>query len=290
VPPILGHQGSHQLGDFRLKLNRANTHLETLKREVDAWFGKHPYGITGKYEAGPPERYKLYFRFFETPPREWGLLIGEFAHNARSALDYLAWQLVQANAAMPTTRTQFPIVLTPWEWPSHNGVGRLEGASDRHKSLVETFQPYGPPDSEGFYYYWGRGVFERPLALLAFLSKEDKHRVLVATATALQSIGWDVTGSRDVAPITDLGTPYFGTLEDQSPLIEIPVTATGPNPEVDVEFREHPRVTIEHRIKLTTRPDGATHHVVQRVDLIAGLESIADELARIFRVFVREFV
>jgi hypothetical protein len=81
VGPLSRPRG-HPLADFRLKLNRATLHLETLKREIDAWFESHPYGITGKYDAGPPEKYILYFRFFERPPQDWGLLIGEFAHNA----------------------------------------------------------------------------------------------------------------------------------------------------------------------------------------------------------------
>jgi hypothetical protein len=115
---------------------------------------------------------------------------------------------------------------------------------------VEQLQPYGRPHADGFYYYLAGAVFEQPLALLNFLSNEDKHRVLIATPTALRSIGWDVTDFRDVAPITDLGTPYFGALEENSPLIEIPVTATGPNPEVEVEFIERARIAVDHRIQV----------------------------------------
>jgi hypothetical protein len=274
----------HPLQDFRLKLNRANGHLQTLQGEIDAWFESHPYGVTGKYDPGPPEKYILYLRFFDPPPREWGLLIGEFAHNARSALDYLAWQLVKANNKVPTRRTQFPIVFTPWDWQGRNGAGRLRGASERHIGMVEESQPYGRPDADGFYYVT-HGLFEHPLALLSFLSNEDKHRVLIVGAAALSSIGWDIIGTRDVAPITDYGDPYLGPLEDGSPLIEIPIRATGPNPEVDVEFVERARIAVDHRIEVP--PRGA---IVSRVDLLDGLKEIASELRRIFQVFVREFV
>lgn len=276
---------SHPLQDFRLKLNRADGHLETLKGEIDAWFEKQPYGVTGKYDAGPPEKYVLYLRFFEPLPRKWGLLIGEFAHNARSALDYLAWQLVKANNEPPKSGwTQFPIVLSPWDWVDRNGAKRLRGASDRHIGMVERLQPYGRPDADGFYYVTHR-MFEHPLAVLRFLSNEDKHRVLVVTVAALQSIGWDIIGSCDVAPITDHGTPYFGPLEDGSPLIEIPVRATGPNPEVEVEFVERARIAVDHRIDL--KGGGS---IVSRIDLLEGLKEIASELRRIFQIFVREFV
>lgn len=276
----------HPLGDFRLKLNRATAHLETLERDIDAWFDRHPYGVTGRYEAGPPEQYVLYLRFFEPPPVAWGLLIGEFAHNARSALDYLAWRLVKANNHKPDHRTQFPIVLTPWEWHGPNGAARLHGASARHIAMVERMQPYGGPDDEGFYHYSPlHRVFEQPLATLRFLSNEDKHRVLLVTAAALQSIGWDVIATHDVAPITDLGQPYFGPLTEGSPLLEIPVQATGPDPTVEVSFVERARIAIEHRINC-----GRTRQISSRIDLLEVLAATTAELRRIFRLFVREFL
>lgn len=273
---------AHPLADFRLKLNRANSHLETLKGQINAWFEKQPYGVTGKYDPGPPEKYILYLRFFDPPPRDWGLLIGEFAHNARSALDYLAWQLVKANNKSPNRRTQFPIVLNPCAWPGRNGARNLRGASSRHVGMVERLQPYNRVDADGHSY--ARRTFGHPLALLSFLSNEDKHRVLVVAAAALRSIGWDVIGIRDVEPLAGLGDPYFGPLVDGSPLIEIPVEATGPNPEVEVEFVEQARIAVDYRVEWD---DGT---MTTRVDLLDSLEEITAELRRIFQVFVREFI
>lgn len=275
---------SHPLADFRLKLNRANSHLDSLKGEIDAWLKRHPYGVTGKYDPGPPEKYILYLRFFEPIPQEWGLLIGEFAHNARSALDYLAWQLVKANNKTPTRRTQFPIVFAPWDWCGRWGAQRLQGASERHISMVENFQPYGRPDAEGFHWTGTRRLMDEPLAVLTFLSNEDKHRVMVVAAAALQSLGWDILASRDL-DVLDYGEPYMGPLEDGSPLIEIPVIATGPNPEVEVELSETARITVNHRMEF---PDGGW--MEGEIDLLDRMEAIADELRHIFQVFVREFV
>jgi hypothetical protein len=273
----------HPLADFRLKLNRANGHLETLKGEIDAWFEKQPYGVTGKYEPGPPEKYVLYFRFFEPPHHEWGLLIGEFAHNARSALDYLAWQLVQANNHTPGRRTQFPITLSPWDWGGENGARRLRGASARHVTMVERFQPYNRLDTSGSSY--ARQAFLSPLAVLNFLSNEDKHRVLVTTAAALRSIGWDIIGTRDVSPVEDTGYPFFGPLIDGSPLLEIPVTATGRNPEVEVEFTERAQIAVDYRVEVENNVFWKT-----RIYLLEELDEISAEVRHIFQVFVREFV
>jgi hypothetical protein len=220
----------HPLTDFRLKLNRADEHLETLRQDIDDWFARRPYGVIGQYQPGPPEQYVLGLRFFEPIPRQWGVLIGEFAHNARSALDYLAWQLVLMNGGRPDHWTQFPIVFTPWDWHGRHGAARLRGASARHIGMVEAVQPFGRPHDDGFYWLSMHELMNHPLAVLRFLSNEDKHRVLIPTAAALEAIGWDVTGLRDVEPVADLGSPFLGALEDGSPLLTIPVKAAAKTP------------------------------------------------------------
>lgn len=275
---------AHPLEDFRLKLNRADQHLEVLKHDVEAWFKRQPYGVTGKYEAGPPEQYVLYFRMFEPLPKDWGLLIGEFAHNARSALDYLAWQLVLANNGKPSRRTQFPIVLNPCAWINRSGAGRLHGASRAHIAAVERLQPYNRVDSDGWSY--SRRMFDHPLTHLQSLNNEDKHRVLPATLATIQSIGWDVVGAQDVAlPLSDLGSFAGKPLEDGAPLMHIPVVAVGPNPQLEVEFTERMHITVGYRVD---HPDGGW--TTWTDDLLENLGEIASELRRIFRIFVREFV
>lgn len=64
-------------------------HAHTLERAVDAWFGGHPYGVFGEYQPGPPEQYVFKVRFLDPIPPTWAITLGDFAHNARSALDHL---------------------------------------------------------------------------------------------------------------------------------------------------------------------------------------------------------
>jgi len=42
-------------------------------------------------------------------PERLGVLLGDWAHNLRSALDHLMWQLVILYGGTPNRRTQFPI-------------------------------------------------------------------------------------------------------------------------------------------------------------------------------------
>jgi hypothetical protein len=65
----------------------------------------------------------------QPPPIELSLLVGEIAHQMRSALDHLAFALVQAAGNTPTRRTAFPVlVIRP------TGGLRVEGEVTREGS------------------------------------------------------------------------------------------------------------------------------------------------------------
>jgi hypothetical protein len=132
-------------------------HADTLKRAIDLWLAAHPYGVYGEYQPGPPEQYVFKVRFLDPIPPTWAITLGDFAHNARSALDHLAYIVVLANNAGQDEWTQFPIVLSPWEWEVQ--AERMIGnASDRHKEIIESFQPYHRRDLYGHHSVWGRST------------------------------------------------------------------------------------------------------------------------------------
>jgi hypothetical protein len=77
-----------------VKLDRAREHFATLRAELQAFMSEppHPYAIVAqKYPDGPV--YALRLKVFRAAPVRLGLLVGDFAHNARASLDYLARQL-----------------------------------------------------------------------------------------------------------------------------------------------------------------------------------------------------
>lgn len=280
---------AHSLDGFRLKLNRANAHLETLKAEIEPWFQQHPYGIVGNYQAGPPEKYVFRFRVFDPPPAHWPLLIGEFAHQARSALDHLVWQLVLLNNKKPTTRNQFPILLDGADWKGRHGTGRLLGVDQRHVERIEALQPYhrrtNPADPASIFQ-----AMTDPLSVLSCLNNEDKHRVLVPAIGSVRSLMFSKPKSRDIARDgpswpENFGEGVFGPLVDGAPLLHFDVKATGPNPEVQVEITEGIHIAIDQRVELA---DG-TSLTRTRIDLKDELEAIVDRLRDIFKVFVTEF-
>ena len=222
------HAHLHKLHGVRLKLNRAREHADDLRTEIDAWFARHPYEVYGNYEPGPPEQYVFRVRFMEPVPPTWAITLGDFAHNARSALDHLAYVVVMENNGGMDEWTQFPIVLAPCDWPKESirGIGN---ASERHRGIIESFQPYHHPDLWGWKH--GMAAIQDPLALLNRLSNTDKHRVLHATPAAIRSIGWDFDLVRDVESVGDHEIP-FDFLFDGEVLMRANIVSNGPNPEV----------------------------------------------------------
>jgi hypothetical protein len=108
------------------------------------------------------------------PPLFLGLILGDYVHNLRSALDHLAWQLVAEEdaPALESERTarriQFPIYDSEERFASSEAVQHV-GAKTRTR--MARFQPFKNTE-EGTH-------LVNPLAILQALSNADKHRVLI---------------------------------------------------------------------------------------------------------------
>ncbi len=120
------------------------------------------------------------------PPTQSGVIVGDFLHNLRSALDSLAWNL----STRQSTSTYFPIYLAkPKDF--HETMG--EFISDA-QNAIEALQPYNDTDPLG-----------NPLWLLHDMSIADKHRGVLAT----RSIAPNLTNKSTGEPSTNLASIYF---------------------------------------------------------------------------------
>jgi hypothetical protein len=176
-----------------------------------------------------------------TPPeveREWSLVVGDAIHNARSALDYLAWQIVRLGAGphppLKPTAVQFPILsrppqpgVTAAQAFEREAKRRLPGADKTHLSVVQRYQPIinQPSDPNS-----------HPFAMLNLLSNHDKHRSLRLVehflydfeADLISQTNFNVTGvlPEDVTKL-EPGTELFRIFGEP--------TGTG-QPDVGVKF------------------------------------------------------
>jgi len=169
----------------RAKLARAREHMESLCNEVRTFMKRDPFGIT--HEIDPKngdDVWRLVVR--EPPPLRLSVIAGDVAHNLRSSLDHLIWQLALTQTRRPYKHAEFPI----YSIKSHkvrecfdrSGRAKIRNLPPDAQNIIESVQPYHRRNATG-----------RTLALLHQINNIDKHRIplrAVARQTGLNIPLW----------------------------------------------------------------------------------------------------
>lgn len=169
---------AHPLDGARLKLDRARAHIVGVEAAVVAYLQTQPVQVENIEERDGNQRHIQWIATAaHEPPADLGVLVGEWAHNVRGALDYTVYELVRRATGDDDPRwTQFPIVLEEPRYAEQERQ-RLHGAPAWSLPVFRGLQPF----NDGAEAPW------HPLAILADISNRDKHR-LVHTA-AMQIAG-----------------------------------------------------------------------------------------------------
>lgn len=171
----------HPLNGPRLKLRKADEHLNAIKVAIDRFIASKPYTFVLEADPKPPN-YIIVARVSHLPDEEWGLIIGDFAHNARSALDLLVYQLSQL--PLDDNRRfylEFPIFDEVEGYTSK--VQRcLAGVAPEHIAIIEGFQPYKRLE----------GSHDDALGILRAINNADKHRIIsiIGAVGSFEGIGF----------------------------------------------------------------------------------------------------
>ena len=157
------------------KIERARSELRLLKADI-AMFCQERARLIVREDCGEQERW-VYRGDSPKAPIQWSVRTGEFAHNLRSSLDHLAWQLVLANGGCPGRHTAFPIQdrANP-----ENFETNLREASPVAMKYIECVQPYKITQQE---YQPEPDRVRIGLALLRDICNMDKHRHLAIAVT-----------------------------------------------------------------------------------------------------------
>ena len=167
------------------KLRRADKHLIALFHEISEYVDSTPYELVAKRD--PDNRAVMIFRVTRQPPLAFATAVGDVIANMRSALDYIAHELIKRNGCTPhPTRVQFPICTTVRDFDNEAIANRrLCAISLFGYRLIDAMQPHqvrkGKPEAH-------------PLWHLAKLSNLDKHRSLALSAFSLH-YQWIYVGS-----------------------------------------------------------------------------------------------
>lgn len=165
----------------RAKVERAIDHAGAFNRELRAYIESEPIDIEPRFED-PPGCWVLRLRIDRYPPLRLSTILGDLVHNARSALDHVAWELARrhlgdTDAEDLRTQISFPITLKSRDFRKRltSKDGRELFGEDAAK-VLERLQPYKRRPHEP-----PRDAF----AILNELWNVDKHRSLHLSLTEL---------------------------------------------------------------------------------------------------------
>jgi hypothetical protein len=167
IPP------GHPLYGSWLKCRRAQQHISGLDKSIKAFLKNRPYQIAEeRLQLKSFEATEFHVQRSGRPSDMWGPIIGDIAHNLRSALDYIPFALAISSGydGDKRPRPAFPVFGC-----SANYHQRRGGAADlfchvpaRAREVFEYFQPYHSGDRPE----------QHRLLVLNELSNKDKHRLV----------------------------------------------------------------------------------------------------------------
>lgn len=231
MPPRISGVASAKLKLARiaLHLDEINTIVGNLANTQDA------------YETVIQSDGKEKLHFLVPPPPELQIIAGEIIYQFRSALDHLAFDLVQFGGREPGRKCQFPLLLDvptcgkppltyPIPVPKEFFEDALPGISDAAYAFIEGIQPY----------HRGPGI-HNILRVIGTLANIDKHRHLYVLLSRA-SVNFKFTYSDGMLASSTLGGLQHGA---EVPWLADILDATPP---MDVKRSFTPYVTFDETI------------------------------------------
>lgn len=215
------------IGACRLRLERADQHLAYLQGEVFAFVTNVRGSIRGHFDA---QSSQYVFSLSGEPPSEWGIFVGEWAHELRAVLDNLIAGCVEKRGGSVTKVTAYIIADDFNRW--HGGWGQtLKGLLKSDVALVKKRQPY----------LRGNGALTHPLSRLAWINNTDKHKFLHPSAGAGAAAVFPLPEKIPCFPVLDAGTDVqVGMVSFKNPVLSkdrtefcwVTLADAGPNPKM----------------------------------------------------------
>jgi hypothetical protein len=242
------------------KLRRAKAHIDAVHDAIEQKLGAHPihYSLGRKFDDNQSAVIFYINRLVEIDDG-WSLIIGDAIHNLRGALDHLTWQLAirHSNGVEPKdgNSIQFPFETNRTKWPR-----KFLDAADAAK--LEDLQPFNNDAVTTAM------RLPHPLTMLQTLSNGDKHRTIEVTThhpadyyTPQITLHDCTFRGRNIGLTAFWGTPQLG-----DEVFRVPVTATGPNPDAELDGYVSCYIAVRERWNV----DDVLTQIHQRVETLLG--------------------
>jgi hypothetical protein len=189
------------INDWWLKFQRAEKHMVDINEEARRYAESHPYNVTRIRLPDSKKQLRGRFHITEQPDPMIAVMLGDFVHNLRSALDYVVV------ASVPKQRRKsasFPVLFQDIFARHENGDFMVHDASQREsfetaikglhpkaRAFIISVQPYNVGDIAHLI----------TLGLITRLENADKHRQLITIGCGGKDCTLDFTARGLPKPI-----------------------------------------------------------------------------------------
>jgi hypothetical protein len=156
-----------------LKIERAKQHVNDLNRQVNEYLSRNPFELRIRERKIPPQRL-IYIKADAPIPDSFSLVIGDAAHNLRSALDHLCFAMVSNQAEEKSrARIGFPFAKRGGEGLSGAIATRQMHLAPKHViDELHALNPYASGD--------------KYLFAVSALNERDKHHFILTVGLGIQ--------------------------------------------------------------------------------------------------------
>ena len=131
----------------RLKAERAGIHLKELEDLAGAFVNEHSKPPSRQLNPQNVDNFIYEFAPDIPPPLTFAVIVGDIAHNLRSALDHIAWQLALLTTQEPYEKTAFPIFVDTSERTRREFNRLTQSLPPETLRIIEAVQPYHRGDA-----------------------------------------------------------------------------------------------------------------------------------------------
>ncbi len=196
-----------------LKIDRAQTHIESLRTGIERFLKGCGYQFQHTFEGDPPVLVVVVKEVLAPPvPPHFSLLAGEAIYQLRTSLDHLVHELIRANGEEPTRNNSWPIHS---KQNSKEFERQLIGTSTKAKRRIESLQPYHKKPTYCEHFLWQ----------LKKLNDWDKHNFLIRAFLTKNhgfSVEWSDNSGKVMASRIDMSTELEPGREFQLGPADIP--------------------------------------------------------------------
>lgn len=168
-----------QLISVRAKVARANQHIQAAKEVSKAFLDTEFYRFAVRPQKNGNNRHFIIIKKLEPIPDEFGLLIGDAAHNLRSALDHIAYAFAKPSNWKEEKKVAFPLCSKRSEFRAR-APALLPGISRKVMAAVQRAQPY----------HGGKGSKTKALGQIQAINNWDKHRSMLVAAVGSPEVNF----------------------------------------------------------------------------------------------------